>query len=322
MFNNFNNNDSEDIEVGGWLEKNSFRSYDTSLLEKQIKNTGDYSGFPQKKIEEISKEIKYCKHKETHIDSENSIFIPKSGYSNVITKLEETETKHHNLFKISFDEKQIIAEYARYFLNTDIGKMYRKSLTRGMVIKQIPLSELKQLLIFVPDLKKQKELIEISNYLNKVIAEMEDLKKNLSYYPKQSKEIFKTSKSYFNKLSEITKEDKIKKIIQSGETKTIEFKETFSFNKHTNEKRADYLIKSTCKNIVGFINTDGGNLFIGVNDDGQIIGIEEELQKHKSVDAFKLFLSDTIKTKIGPLYNTNVDFKIHTIDNKKIATNY
>jgi hypothetical protein len=319
LYKNFNNNKSEDIEQGGWIDKYSFSSYDTSLLEKQIKNTGDYSGFTQKRIQEISLEIKYCKYKENLSDSENSIFIPKSGYAKVITKLKETKTKHHNLYKISFDQKQIISEYAKYFLNTDIGKMYRKSLLRGSSIPHIPLSELKKLAIFLPDIKKQKELIEISSYLNKVISEMEDLKKNLSYYPKKSKEIFKTSKSYFNKLSEITKEDKIKKIIQGGETKTIEFKETFSFNKHTNEKRADYLIKSSCKNIVGFINTNGGKLFIGVNDNAQIIGIEEELLKYKSVDAFKLFLSDTIKNKIGPLFNTNIDFKIHEIDDKKIV---
>ena len=54
-------------------------------------------------------------------------------------------------------------------------------------------------------------------------------------------------------------------IVAKGESKTVEFKETFALDvkKGTKEK---YIEKSALKTIVAFLNAEGGDLLVGVND--------------------------------------------------------
>lgn len=102
---------------------------------------------------------------------------------------------------------------------------------------------------------------------------------------------------------------KLEKIINKGESKTLELKETFTLDvkKQTREKYLEY---SVLKTIAGFLNSDGGMLLIGVRDDTTIIGIENEIQKlFKNKDKFLLHLSNKIKSSFGekvfPLINSS-----------------
>ena len=72
--------------------------------------------------------------------------------------------------------------------------------------------------------------------------------------------------------------EKIGKLIENGEDKYTEFKQSFGYNKNFEEKPDDRLETSSFKNIVAFLNTAGGTLLIGVSDD-QKIGLNLEIQK-------------------------------------------
>ena len=63
--------------------------------------------------------------------------------------------------------------------------------------------------------------------------------------------------------------DKIKKILSLGENKRVEFK------KCTDQVSASvYQVSaSVYETICSFLNAEGGHIFLGVNDDGVIIGI-------------------------------------------------
>lgn len=65
-------------------------------------------------------------------------------------------------------------------------------------------------------------------------------------------------------------------LIGRGETETLEFKSTWRVNLHTNEadKRMEHIAART---VAGFMNADGGTLVIGVDDDGQAIGLGPDL---------------------------------------------
>ena len=76
-------------------------------------------------------------------------------------------------------------------------------------------------------------------------------------------------------LKQLSEEDLIFSLIRKGENKHIEFKETFSKNIRTGQKDKD-IEKSSLKNIVGFLNADGGTLIIGVSDDGTVTGVEDD----------------------------------------------
>jgi len=52
----------------------------------------------------------------------------------------------------------------------------------------------------------------------------------------------------------------LKKILQNGENNSVEFKQSFQ--------------KEVIESIVAFANAKGGKIFIGVDDAGEIIGLE------------------------------------------------
>ena len=47
------------------------------------------------------------------------------------------------------------------------------------------------------------------------------------------------------------------------------------------------------KEVVSFLNSKGGHIFIGINDDGSIYGVD-------NVDDLQLIIKDRIKDKIAP----------------------
>ena len=105
-------------------------------------------------------------------------------------------------------------------------------------------------------------------------------------------------------------------MIKGGENLKVEFKETLSKNLHTNGKDKNLQI-SVLKNIVGFLNKSGGQLLIGVADNGEIKGIEEDF--YKSDDNYKLRLSNLINERIGLKETSYIDLHIHTVRSKKIC---
>lgn len=116
----------------------------------------------------------------------------------------------------------------------------------------------------------------------------------------------------------MSEEDKIKLLISKNESKNIEFKETFSLDvkKGTKEK---YIEKSALKTIGAFLNSEGGDLLVGVNDDGEVLGIDEEVNKfYKNNDKYLLNFKNHLKSKIGEGFYPLIDYKIVEVDGKHV----
>lgn len=97
----------------------------------------------------------------------------------------------------------------------------------------------------------------------------------------------------------------ILKLIEEGESEWLEFKSTLRTNLQTGEsdKRME---KAVLKTIVAFLNTDGGNLLIGVSDDGTIIGADVASFDNK--DKMGLHLSNIISSQIGEEFIPYISF--------------
>jgi type I restriction enzyme R subunit len=61
-----------------------------------------------------------------------------------------------------------------------------------------------------------------------------------------------------------------------GESKTLEFKSTLRWNLKEDRQDDKFVTHAVLKTIAAFLNTDGGDLLIGVADDGSIVGIERD----------------------------------------------
>ena len=113
--------------------------------------------------------------------------------------------------------------------------------------------------------------------------------------------------------------------IQKGETKNIEFKESLSLNvrksmTNNNSPKKDKDIElSVLKNIAGFINSEGGTIFIGVKDNKEILVIDREVELlHKcSIDKIQLHLKNLINTNFGK-GNPLIEFSIKEVFKKTI----
>lgn len=69
-----------------------------------------------------------------------------------------------------------------------------------------------------------------------------------------------------------------------GESKNVEFKESLSLDMRTNSK-ARHIEDAEIKTIAAFLNSDGGSLLIGINDNETAVGIDEEMKRfYKSTD--------------------------------------
>ncbi len=80
-----------------------------------------------------------------------------------------------------------------------------------------------------------------------------------------------------------------KELILKGETKTVEFKSTLRYCLHRKSAKPE-IEHSSFKNIAAFLNSEGGHLFIGVDDQGKLLGLDNDFQtfrdKNKE-DAFR-----------------------------------
>jgi len=117
------------------------------------------------------------------------------------------------------------------------------------------------------------------------------------------------------KMEVLSNEDKIKKLIQAGESHTSEFKSTLRWNIHAGKMGKEIEI-AWMKTVVAFLNTDGGTLLVGVADDGELLG--NTLDAFKSDDKYLLHVNNSIKDFIGLEYISNIQFDLVEVEGKQI----
>ncbi len=90
----------------------------------------------------------------------------------------------------------------------------------------------------------------------------------------------------------------IKEIIKNGESKIIEFKEIIPSSKKISQTA------------VAFANGAGGKILIGISDDREIIGIDEEIDIFKTIDDLNTIIYDSCYPNINTdIYTENKDDK-------------
>ncbi len=96
-------------------------------------------------------------------------------------------------------------------------------------------------------------------------------------------------------------------IAAGGETDRVEFKQTARWNAHT-KQRDERLEMVLSKTVAGFLNADGGTLLIGVDDEGESTGLEDDLSLGKVADhdRFQLWLIDHLQRTLGKTAATRV----------------
>jgi hypothetical protein len=89
-------------------------------------------------------------------------------------------------------------------------------------------------------------------------------------------------------------------LISAGESSAVEFKTSARWNIHT-QARDERLEQRIVETVAGFMNSEGGTLLIGVDDDGRPVGLDEDLKlmQKPDHDRYQLWLTDLIANQLG-----------------------
>ena len=104
-------------------------------------------------------------------------------------------------------------------------------------------------------------------------------------------------------------------LIKKGESNTVEFKATLKTNLHTH-KIDERLELASIKTVAAFLNSNGGTLLVGIEDNGVILGIERD--NYKNDDKYLLHFSNLLRDKIGQKTIGNVHYEIICMEDKKV----
>lgn len=104
-------------------------------------------------------------------------------------------------------------------------------------------------------------------------------------------------------------------IIRRGEGEFIEFKSTLRINLRTGQKDTA-IEKASLKTIAAFLNSKGGTLLIGVEDDGNVLGTDTD--RFPNSDKLLLHLTNLIKDKLGSIHLKFVDMHLVKIEEKNV----
>jgi hypothetical protein len=104
-------------------------------------------------------------------------------------------------------------------------------------------------------------------------------------------------------------------MIRQGESLTQEFKSTVRWSLKTG-KPDKGLELAWLKTVAAYLNTKGGRIFLGVKDDGEILGLESD--QFKNTDKLLLHVNNLLKQHIGLEFSHYITVELHMLEEHEI----
>lgn len=193
--------------------------------------------------------------------------------------------------------------------------------TNFKILNKFPSEYLPEILKKYPDaLEKQfipnnPNLWKIENYELFLIERRKIIANSINQFLTELK-----NKGNHSPKEKISYEDLIKK----GENDYIEFKSSLRWDYQSpgDLKKSEYIVM---KVINSFLNSNGGKLFIGVADNGTILGLYKDYKTFnpknmkQDSDGFKLHLDNLIRNYLGNIYHTYITVNIEKVKSMEIC---
>lgn len=144
----------------------------------------------------------------------------------------------------------------------------------------------------------------------------------LSTFPIVPEEVKQAALEEYRNLAPKVGDAEILNLIAQGESAQLEFKSTARWDLRENKKNP-VLEEVILKTVAAFLNSDGGTLLIGVDDDGNILGLQNDYQaftKKPNRDGYELWLTnDLLLKEMGKEFAPFIHISFHIIDNQEIC---
>lgn len=268
-------------------------------------------------------DLKKLRKEEDINDGGNCIYMPSISNMQPITNIRErlanTKTPIDRYYQVHLNPKLVIAEYAEFFFKTELGKTIFGNLGEGETIPHVNLSLLMRCRLATPPIKVQRDILETFRKFESLDTLVEDYKRSVVLNPESALTMSDKLDDMIASVTKLSEEEVVLGLIRGGESRHLEFKETFEFNKHVNGNRDPRLVDACIKTIGAFLNTGGGDLLVGVADDQQVIGIERDIKMNKgSHDSFLLHFKNFIEKRIGQEYYPVIDQRVVMVKGKPV----
>lgn len=281
------------IDVATLVKNNSnlnVRSYvDDSEVSKRIKDLlRHHSDFKRYSFSDPSLILSITIPKEIEHMDVNAIYIHRSSIAQRLQyKLPSDVKNTRNYFRVEINSELLMKEYAGLYFQSELGRLMLSHLPMGTSLPILSMDYVRNLEIPVPPIEIQEEVVRIANKLEIARDSISSFFSQLTTEPKQYEFIENITDEMIYSLSSLSDETHLKHIIEGGETRRVEFKQSFFANvdkimgEERNIEKDSKVQYEIIKDIASFMNTDGGTLLIGINDKGKVIGIEREMARFK-----------------------------------------
>ena len=153
------------LELGRFVESDSFRSIDHLRASEALKLVEKRFGVPASNLAELGdlkSEITLGRPGDEFAFQplDNAIYIPLIGKSDVVESPDALTLKPQNYAQVVIDPTRSNAHFVAQFLNSDLGKELREQIKTGFIPK-LSKQTLRELRVFVPDFQTQLRMVEI-----------------------------------------------------------------------------------------------------------------------------------------------------------------
>jgi hypothetical protein len=109
-------------------------------------------------------------------------------------------------------------------------------------------------------------------------------------------------------------------VLKTGENNFIEFKSTLRYCLR-NDQPEKYIEFSIAKTLNAFLNSEGGTLIIGVDDVGDVLGLDHDIASFdkKGKDGFLLHFDNMINSYLGKEQHADISISLESIEDKDIC---
>lgn len=124
-------------------------------------------------------------------------------------------------------------------------------------------------------------------------------------------------------LAEGSTTSSVRELIDRGESRTVEFKSSARWNLHRGDKDPA-IEREILKTVAGFMNAEGGTLLIGVSDDRQPLGLDNDYKVTKKAnrdprDSFENWLTDLFDNSLGKPALANIAVSFEDVDGHDVC---
>lgn len=141
----------------------------------------------------------------------------------------------------------------------------------------------------------------------------------LDYLKKGSNDLFNELRNRVKEILETGTE--IRDLISKGESDELEFKSSARWDYRANKINKD-LERVIVKTIAAYLNSEkGGTLLIGVDDGGQVVGLQPDCNSlvKKNLDGYENFLTDLLLNACGKDSSLFIHITFHQIQDKDVC---